>query len=104
MNTKSKAGMIGFGLIGLGCGLTAIGIAIVVPVFAGWTRGVLEEAFRKGKEGVICGVESAATTVGEVAGKAQQKFGEAAKAARQTTARVAGSVETAARKVREQAS
>jgi hypothetical protein len=45
----------------------------------------LEQAFRKGKEGVISGVESAAETIGEFAGKAQHKFEEAAKTARKHT-------------------
>jgi hypothetical protein len=85
MNTSSKAGLIGFGLIGVGCGLAAIGMAMVVPACASWSRGRLESAFRRGKEGVISSVESAAATVGEFAGKAQHKFEEAAKAARKHT-------------------
>jgi hypothetical protein len=85
MNTSSKAGLIGFGLIGVGCGLAAIGVAVVVPACASWSRGRLESAFRKGKEGVMSGVETAATAVGELAGKAQHKFEKAAKAARKET-------------------
>jgi hypothetical protein len=85
MNTTSKAGLIGFGLIGVGCGLTAIGVALVVPVCASWSRGWLESAFRKGREGVISSMESAAATVGEFAGKAQHRFEEAARAARKET-------------------
>jgi hypothetical protein len=85
MKTNSKASLIGFGLIGVGCGLTVIGVALVVPACASLSRGWLEQAFRKGKEGVISGVESAAETIGEFAGKAQHKFEEAAKTARKHT-------------------
>jgi hypothetical protein len=85
MNTSSKASLIGFGLIGVGCGLTAIGVALVVPACVSLSRGWLETAFRKGREGVISGVETAAATVGEFAGKAQHKFEEAARAARKET-------------------
>lgn len=85
MTTNSKASLIGFGLIGVACGLAAIGVALVVPACASWSRGRLETAFRKGKEGVISGVETAAAAVGEFAGKAQQRFEEAAKAARKHT-------------------
>jgi hypothetical protein len=85
MNTSSKAGLIGFGLIGVGCGLAAIGVAMIVPACASWSRGRLESAFRKGKEGVLSGVETAAATVGQLAGKAQHKFDEAARAARKQT-------------------
>jgi hypothetical protein len=85
MNTSSKASLVGFGLIGVGCGLTAIGVALVIPACASWSRGWLEEAFRRGKEGVISSVESAAATMGEFAGKAQSKFDEAARAARKHT-------------------
>ena len=82
MNSKSKASLVGLGLIGIGCGLTAIGVAVVVPVCVAWSRERLEGAFRKGKEGVISGVETAAATVGEVAGKAQRRFDAAARSAR----------------------
>ncbi|MGI8962557.1 MAG: hypothetical protein ACR2IV_22930 [Bryobacteraceae bacterium] len=85
MNTNSKASLIGFGLIGVGCGLAAIGTALVVPACASWSRGRLESAFRKGKEGMISSVETAAATVGELAGKAQHRFDEAARAARKHT-------------------
>jgi hypothetical protein len=85
MDNNSKASLIGFGLIGVGCGLTAIGVALVIPACVSLSRGWLETAFRKGKEGVISSVESAAATMGEFAGKAQSKFDEAARAARKHT-------------------
>jgi hypothetical protein len=82
MKTSSKASLIGFGLIGVGCGLAVIGTAMVVPACVSLSRGWLESAYQKGKEGVLCGVQSAAAAVGEFAGKAQHKFDEAARAAR----------------------
>ena len=85
MDTKSKASLVGLGLIGVGCGLAVIGAALLVPAGAAWSRERLEAAFRKGKDSVMCGVESAAAAVGEVAGKAQQKFDEAARAVRKQT-------------------
>ena len=82
MDPKTKASLVGLGLIGVGCGLAVIGLAVVVPAGAAWSREWLEAAFRKGKESVMSGVQSAAATVGEVAGRAQQTFDEAARAAR----------------------
>ncbi|MBV9302962.1 MAG: hypothetical protein JOY62_16035 [Acidobacteriaceae bacterium] len=82
MTGKSKASLIGLGLIGVGCGLAAIGVAIIVPACVAWSRDRLEGAFRRGKEGVISGMETAAATVGEVAGKVQRRFDEAARSAR----------------------
>jgi hypothetical protein len=93
----SRSGAIGAVLIGVGCGLTAAGIAIVVPVIADWAVQRAEQYIRKGRERV----EDAAAMFGDVAGRAQQRFGEAAKAARHKTSKAAGAVETAARKVRE---
>ncbi|MFL6352217.1 MAG: hypothetical protein ACJ74Z_10255 [Bryobacteraceae bacterium] len=85
MKTSSKAGLVGFGLIGVGCGLAAIGVAVAVPACASWSRGRLESAFRRGREGVVSSIESAAATVGEFAGRAQHKFENAARAARKET-------------------
>ena len=97
MESESKSGVIGAVLIGVGCGLTAAGLAIIVPVITDWSRRRAEEYIRKGRERV----EDAAAMFGDVAGRAQQRFGEAAKAARHKTSKAAGAVETAARKVRE---
>jgi hypothetical protein len=93
----TKSGVIGAVLIGVGCGLTAAGIAIVVPVIADWSLRRAEQYIRKGRETV----EDAAAMFGEVAGRAQQRFGDAAKAARHKTSKAAGAVETAAKRVRE---
>lgn len=97
MDKNSKSGMIGAILIGVGCGLTAAGLALVIPAWANWSLNRVEKAIRKGRERV----EDAAAAFGDVAGRAQQRFGEAAKAARKTTSKAAGAVETAARQVRE---
>jgi ABC-type transport system involved in cytochrome bd biosynthesis fused ATPase/permease subunit len=92
-----RSGVLGAVLIGIGCGLTAAGLALVIPAVASWSLKRAEDAIQKGREQV----ESAAAMFGEVAGRAQQRFGEAAKTAREKTSKAAGAVETAARKVRE---
>jgi hypothetical protein len=104
METSSKSGLLGAALIGLGCGLTIIGIAMVIPACTNWSLGLFDEAVRRGKEGLTSGVETAASLAGQVTGKAQKKFDEASKTARERTAKAAGAVENAARRVREHAS
>jgi hypothetical protein len=99
MRRDARAGVMGAILIGVGCGLAAAGVALLVPVIADWWMSGAERALKKGRKHV----ESAATVLGEVAGRAQQKFGEAAKTARETTGKAAGAVETAARHVRKYA-
>lgn len=94
---NSNSGVLGAVLIGIGCGLTAAGLALVIPVVAAWSLKRAEEAIQKGRERV----EGAAALFGEVAGRAQQRFGEAARSAREKTSKAAGAVETAARRVRE---
>jgi hypothetical protein len=93
----SKSGWTGAILIGLGCGLAAAGVVLLVPAVTNWSLRRAEEYFEKGRQHV----EGAAALFGEVAGRAQQRFGEAAKTARQTTSKAAGVVENAARHVRE---
>ena len=93
----SKSGWTGAVLIGLGCGLTAAGLVLVIPAAANWSLRRAGEAFEKGREQV----EEAAALFGDVAGRAQHRFGEAAKAAKKKTSKAAGAVETAARHVRE---
>jgi hypothetical protein len=100
MSNSSNKGLIGAGLIGLGCGLAAIGVALVIPACASWSLDFVERAVRKGREGV----GSAADVLGEVAGRASQHFETAAKSARATTVKAASAVESAARQVREYAS
>jgi hypothetical protein len=87
---QSRNGVWGVILIGLGAGLTAAGLALVVPVCTTWSRSKLREAYRKGVD-----------ALGDVASKAQQPLGEAAKAAKQTTAIAAGAIESAAHYIRE---
>ena len=98
--TKSNAGTWGAVLIGVGCGLTAAGLVLVVPACMNWSAGLAEQAMRRGRESV----ENAAASFGEFAGRAQTRFSEAAKTAKTGTARAAGAVETAARHVREYSS
>jgi hypothetical protein len=101
VDKQTKNGVLGIVFLGLGVGLAVAGITLAVPVCASWSRSKLSEAYRKGKEGVLSGLESAADTLGDVAAKAQQPLSEAAKAARQTTAIAAGAIESAAHYVKE---
>ena len=101
MDKQSRNGVSGLILIGLGAGLTAAGLALVVPVCATWSRSKLGEAYRKGREGVASKLGSAADAFNEVASRAQQPLGEAAKAAKQTTAIAAGAIESAAHYIKE---
>ncbi len=100
MKRPTNSGLLGAALIGLGCGLTAIGVALVVPAAASWSLSFAEQALKKSKEGAA----NVAGTLGDIAGRAQHHFGEAAKTAKTHTAKAAGAVETAARSVREYAS
>ena len=104
MKQSSNKGLLGAILIGVGCGFTAAGLALLIPACADWSLGWLDDAFRRSREGV----QGAAATLGEVAGRAQeqftQRFSEAAKGARNVTAVAAGAVESAARHVRERTS
>jgi len=104
MMKDAKNGFIGFALIGVGCGLAAIGVSMLVPVWADWSADLLGQTMRRGREGLMSGVETAAATFGEFAGRAQSKFGEAAKAAKPAVARAAAAVEDAAHRVKERAS
>jgi hypothetical protein len=97
MGRDSRSGVLGAVLIGVGCGLAAAGVALLIPVVTDWWLSSAEKAIKKGRKHV----ENAATALGEVAGKAQQRFGDAAKTARETTSKAASAVETAARHVKE---
>lgn len=81
----------------MGCGMTAVGIALVIPACTSWSLGLVDSALRKSR----ASAESAAELLGGMAGKAHHRFGEAAKGA---TAKAAEVVESAARQVREYAS
>lgn len=100
MSKNSNSGIIGASLIGLGCGLAAVGIAMVIPACAGWSLGFLDQAVKKGRESA----ETAAGILGDVAGKAHHHFNEASKTAKTTAAKAAGVVEDVARQAREYAS
>lgn len=101
MDKQSKNGVLGLVLVGLGTGLTAAGLALVVPVCTTWSRSKLREVYAKGKEGMISGLGTASDALGDIATKAQHPLGEAAKAARQTTAIAAGAIESAAHYIKE---
>lgn len=104
MRDNSRNSLIGAALIGVGCGLTAVGLAMVIPACTNWSVGLMSEAVKKGKESLSSGMETAASLAGQMHGTAHRKFGEASKTAREKTAKAAGAVENAARRVREQAS
>jgi hypothetical protein len=97
MDKQTKNGVAGLILIGLGAGLAAAGVAILVPVCASWSKNRLQRAYEHGRKRVVSGFETAADALN----KAQQPLGEAAKAARQTTAIAAGAIESAAHYVKE---
>lgn len=100
---ESENGLLGAALIGVGLGLTAVGIALVIPACTNWALCLVDEAVRRGRNTLNTGVETAAGLAGNLSGVAQRKFAEASKTARATTAKAAEAVETAARRVREHA-
>jgi len=100
MRNKSNAGVLGAALIGVGFGLTALGVALVVPAWTDWSFGLLDRAIRRSRDSV----GAAADTLGDLAGRAQYQFSKAAESTKATTAKAAGAVENAARTVREYAS
>ncbi len=101
MEKQAKNGVYGLILLGLGAGMAAAGVALMVPVCTSWSRSKALQAYNKGKQGVLSGLESAADRLSEVASRAQQPLGEAAKAAKQTTAIAAGAIESAAHYIKE---
>ena len=101
MDKQAKSGVAGLILIGLGASLAAAGVALIVPVCASWSRNRFHRAYETGRKRVLAGFDSAVEALNQVADKAQQPLGEAAKAARQTTAIAAGAIESAAHYVKE---
>ena len=104
MKEDTKNGVVGAALIGIGFALTAVGIAMVVPACTKWSLGMFDEVVRRGRDTLHSSIETAASVAGNMSGAAQRKFSEASKTARQSTAKAASVVETAARHVREYAS
>ena len=100
MKNRSNQGVLGALFIGLGCGLAAVGVALIVPAVANWSMSATDRALRRSRQ-MIGG---AADTFAEVAGSASHHFENAAKVARAGTVKAAGAVENAARQVREYAS
>jgi hypothetical protein len=101
---SSNNGVLGAALIGVGMGLTAVGVAMVIPSITNWSLGLFDETARRWRDTINTGVETAASVAGNISGAAQRKFTEASKTAREQTAKAAGAVENAARQVREYAS
>jgi len=101
MEKQTKNAVYGLILLGLGVGAAVAGMVLVVPSCASWSRSKALDMYNKGKENVLAGLNSAADRLSEVASKAQQPLGDAAKAAKQTTAIAAGAIETAAHYIKE---
>ena len=104
MKSSTNNGLIGAGLIGLGCGLAAVGIAMVIPACTNWSLALVDQVMKKSKDSISSSVESAANLAGQIHGLASKKFDEASKTARGKTAKAAEVVENAARNLREYAS
>ncbi len=100
METQSNSGVLGAVLIGVGCGLTAAGLVLIVPACMNWSVGLIGQAVQRGRDTV----GTAAASLGEFAGRTQSRFDDAARTARATTAKAAEAVEHAARRVKEHAS
>ncbi|HZS55665.1 MAG TPA: hypothetical protein VFA65_14785 [Bryobacteraceae bacterium] len=100
---NSGNGFLGAALIGIGLGVTAVGVAMVIPACTNWSLGLFDEAVRRSRDTINSGVETAASLAGNISGVAQRKFTEASKTAKEHAAKAAGAVETAARHVREYA-
>jgi hypothetical protein len=88
-------------LIGLGAAVAATGIVMVTPICTNWSRTKMRKVYQRGRKNVISGFENAIDTLGDMANKVQQPMGEAAKAAKYSTAVAAGAVESAAHYVKE---
>ena len=101
MEKQSRNGVYGLVLLGLGAGIAAAGVALMVPVCTSWSRAKALHVYNKGKDGVLSGIGSAADRLSDMASRAQQPLGEAAKAVKQTTAIAAGAIETAAHYIKE---
>lgn len=101
MHKNTRNSLIGFALLGVGGGIAAVGIAMLVPAWSDWWFTWTDEAVQRGKDTFASGLGAAAEAMGEAAGRAQQKFSEFAEAARPGVAKAAETVEKAARRVRE---
>ena len=101
MKRETRNSVIGLTLMGLGAGLAAAGMALVLPACTAWSRARVADIYRKGRESVLSSLESAAEAFGQVTAKAQPPLEEAARAARQTTAIAAGAIESAAHYIKE---
>lgn len=101
MDKKETNGVVGLALVGAGVGLAAAGVALLTPVCVSWTRKQFQNAFERGRDGVLSSFETVTDKLTEVANRAQTPLGEAAKAAKQGTAIAAGAIESAAHYVKE---
>jgi hypothetical protein len=101
MDKQTQKGATGLILIGLGASLAAAGVALLVPVCASWSKNRFQRAYERGRRRVASGLDTAMDALNQVAERAHEPLGEAAKAARHTTAIAAGAIESAAHYVKE---
>jgi hypothetical protein len=101
MERPSKNAVVGFSMLAAGAGLLAAGAVVLAPVCFSWSRNIARNAYEKGRQSVLAGIDGATARLKDVAEKTQGPLSDAAKAARQTTAIAAGAVETAAHYIKE---
>lgn len=101
MDRQSRNGVVGLVLIGLGTAVAATGVVLLTPVCTNWSRSKIRKAYDRGRKNMISGFENAMDTLGDMANRVQQPMGDAAKAAKYSTAVAAGAVESAAHYVKE---
>jgi hypothetical protein len=101
MDRDARNGVLGLALVGLGAGLAAAGMTLLIPVLTSWGRARVADIYSKGRESAIRSLEKAAETLGHITAKAQQPLSDAARAAKHTTAVAAGAIESAAHYIRE---
>jgi hypothetical protein len=86
MTRKAKSGWIGAGLFIAGSGLAIVGAALMAPVCFSWSSRTFRRLAEAGADTFITRLETASTTLGTAAGKVQQRFTRAARAARRAGA------------------
>jgi hypothetical protein len=86
MTRKAKSGWIGAGLFVAGGGLVIAGAAMMAPVCFSWSSRTFQKLAEVSADTFISRLESASSTLGTAAGRVQQRFARAARAARKAGA------------------
>jgi hypothetical protein len=71
MERPSRNVVIGFSLVAAGAGLAAAGFAVLAPICFAWSRNVARNAYQRGRESVLSGIDGATARLKDVAEKAQ---------------------------------